>query len=170
MGQQSTKENKNIYQQLRENCKLTREAAAEKLDMSTDRLVRLENESAKNIYTDEIVKMSEAYGEPALCNYYCTEECAIGKKYTPKVDIKDLSKIVLQMLSSLGNIEEQQKRLIDMSIDDCIDDKELADFVKITKELEKISVTADALMFWAEKKISEGKINKDLYEKLKNAD
>ena len=34
------------------------------------------------------------------------------------------------------------------------------------KKLENISVTVNALKIWAEKKLSEGKINRELYDKL----
>lgn len=45
MGRSSTKENKNIYQQSRENASLTREAAAEKLDfISASKIEKIEYE------------------------------------------------------------------------------------------------------------------------------
>ena len=45
MGRKSVKENKTIYQQYREKEELTREQAAELLDVvSSDRIERIENE------------------------------------------------------------------------------------------------------------------------------
>ena len=47
-----------------------------------------------------------------------------------------------------------------------IADSEVPDFIAIQKELDNISVTVNALKLWAEKKLSEGKISRELYDKL----
>ena len=58
--------------------------------------------------------------------------------------------------------------MIEISIDGVIADSEIPDFITIQKELDNISITVNALKLWAEKKLSEGKINRDLYDKLYN--
>ena len=49
-----------------------------------------------------------------------------------------------------------------------IDKNEIDDFIYIQQELERISVTVEALQLWAEKMLADGVIDKDEYEKRKN--
>ena len=63
----------------------------------------------------------------------------------------NLPGIVLQMLASLNSMDKEKDRLIEITADGKIEKDELRDFIKIQKELEKISVTVEALQLWAEK-------------------
>ena len=175
MGRKSTKTNKNIYQVLREELGWSREEAEKRLEyISADRIVKIESGKSQ-AQPDEVRKMSEVYGQPALCvygqpalcNYFCTNECDIGKKYVPEVKIEsDLSQIVLELLNSFNSLQKSKERLIEISVDGRIEDSEISDFITIQKKLDNISVTVNALKLWAEKKISEGKINQKLYDDL----
>ena len=108
MGRKSTKENKNIYQTSREAVELTREAAAEQLQfISSDRIEKIENEKSMP-HPDEVLLMSKKYKKPSLCNYYCSNQCPIGKEYVPEVEIKELSSIVLEMLASLNSMNNKK--------------------------------------------------------------
>lgn len=167
MGKASVKENKNIYQRSREENKLTREQASERLNIAADRIERIENRGAVP-YPDEVISMAQGYKNPALCNYYCAKECAIGRQYVPEVSIKDLRQIVLEMMVSLNHLQGRQTRLMEISIDNTVDDDQLADFVEIQEELEKISVLVETLQFWSEDMLANGRINKEAYETLKN--
>ena len=72
MGRKSTKANKNIYQVLREELGWTREEAEKRLEyISADRIAKIESGKAQ-VQPDEVRRLSEVYGQPALCNYYCT--------------------------------------------------------------------------------------------------
>lgn len=100
MARMSTKENKNIYQQHREAQKWSREKASEEMEgIQADRIERIES-GKSTAHPDEVVIMAEKYKAPHLCNYYCANECEIGKQYVPEVKMKDLTQIVLEMLSS----------------------------------------------------------------------
>ena len=46
---------------------------------------------------------------------------------------------------------------------------ELADFVYIQEELEKISVAVETLQLWCERMLDTGAIDKDQYDAFKNA-
>ena len=113
--------------------------------------------------------MAEVYKDPTLCNHYCSNECPIGMQYVPEIKIKDLTQIVLEMLSSLNSMKKSQERLIEITADGVIDDTELTDFIFIQQELERISVTVETLQLWAEQMIAEGKIDMDKYNAIKNA-
>lgn len=162
MGRKSTKENKNIYQISRENAGLTREAASEKMVyISSDRIEKIESEKSEP-HPDEILTMAECYKNPSLCNYYCSQECPIGQEYVPQVEVKDLSQITLEMLSSLNTLQKERDRLIEITVDGEITEDEIPDFKAIQSDLEKMSLTIDSLRLWVDNTIAAGKLDKSL--------
>lgn len=163
MGKKSTKENKTKYHLIREELGWSREYASERLGMITpERLERIENEK---VTPDprEILAMAETYGSPALCNYYCSQKCPIGQQYVPRIEVKELSAIVLEMLASLNSVEKRKDRLIEIAADGKVDKDEIDDFIHIQEELEKISVTVETLQLWSEKMLSSGMIDNEAY-------
>ena len=168
MGRVSVKKNKNAYQLAREQKGLTREKAAELLEgLTPERIEKIE--SGKSLaHPDEVLIMSKGYKMPELCNYFCARECPIGEKYVPEIAPKSLSEIVLEMLASLNTMQRSRDRLIEITSDGKVSDDQVEDFVRIQQELERISVTVEALQLWAERMLAEGKINLELYKKFKN--
>lgn len=161
MGKRSTKENKNIYQRCREELNLTREAASSLLvHVSADRIEKIESEKSLP-HPDEILVMSEAYKAPQLCNYYCSHECPIGQEQVPEIAVKDLSQIVLEMLSNLNAIEKEKNRLIEITADGEITEDEYEDFSKIQRQLVQITNSVNSLKLWVDKTIADGKIDKE---------
>ena len=154
----STKENKNIYQTTREELVLSREAASELMEtISPERLVRIEGDSYLP-HPEEVLEMAKGYKKPALCNYFCSQQCPIGRQYVPEIKINDLSRIVLGMLSSLNSMQREKDRLID--------NDELPDFIRIQRELEKMSVAVETLQLWVEQMMADGKIDMKRYSDL----
>ena len=168
MARVSTKENKNVYHQARENMGLTRDKASELLEwISADRIEKIENErSMPN--PDEVLTMAEKYKRPSLCNHYCSTQCPIGQEYVPEIKIKDLSQIVLEMLASLNSMNKRKERLIEITADGVIDNDELDDFIFIQEELERISITVETLQLWAERMLATGAIDPEEYKARKN--
>ena len=163
MARASTKENKNIYQTTREGLKLTREAAAELLcTMAPERIEKIENERVMP-HPDEVLLMSDKYKQPMLCNYYCAKQCPIGQQYVPEVKVKDLSQIVLKTIASLNAMQRKKDRLIEITVDGRITGDELADFVHIQEELEKISIAVETLQLWCEQMLDTGAIDAEKY-------
>lgn len=168
MARASTKENKNIYHKTREALQLTREAAAELLTcISPERIEKIENERSLP-HPDEVLVMAEKYCQPSLCNYYCANQCPIGQQYVPEVKVKDLSQIVLEMLASLNAMGKQKERLIEITVDGRISSEELADFLSIQQELERISIAVETLQLWAERMLATGAIDPERYNAIKN--
>ncbi|MBQ6833225.1 MAG: helix-turn-helix transcriptional regulator [Lachnospiraceae bacterium] len=168
MGRLSTKENKTLYQQFREEMGYSREKASELLGwVSADRIEKIENEKSFP-HPDEILAMSEVYKKPRLCNHYCATACPIGQEYVPEIKVKDLSQIVLEMLASLNAVQKRQVRLIEIAADGQISGDEIGDFVRIQEELEKISITVETLQLWSERMLATGVIDLELYNVEKN--
>ena len=169
MARKSIKENKNIYQRTREALGLTREEASELLvTMSAERIEKIENERAM-LHPDEVLLMSDKYKQPELCNYYCANQCSIGACYVPEIKIKDLSQIVLETIASLNTMQKKKDRLIEITVDGKISGDELADFVHIQEELEKISIAVETLQLWCERMLDTGLINQAQYQAYKNS-
>lgn len=167
MARVSTKENKNVYHQAREDMGLTRDKASELLEwISADRIEKIENErSMPN--PDEVLTMADKYKRPSLCNHYCSHQCPIGQQYVPEIKIKDLSQIVLEMLASLNSMNKRKERLIEITADGVIDNDELDDFIFIQEELERISITVETLQLWAERMLATGAIDPEQYNARK---
>lgn len=169
MARKSTKENKNIYQITREHLDLTREEASELLEtMSAERIEKIESERSFP-HPDEVLLMSDKYKQPMLCNYYCANQCPIGAQYVPEIKIKDLSQIVLETLASLNAMQRKKDRLIEITVDGKITGDELADFVYIQEELEKISIAVETLQLWCERMLDTGVIDRKQYEAYQEA-
>lgn len=167
MARASTKQNKNIYHTTRESLHLTRESASELLEtISPERIEKIENErSLPN--PEEVLLMAEKYQKPSLCNFYCARQCPIGQQYVPEVKIKELSQIVLEMLASLNAMNRKKERLIEITADGKISDDEIADFIHIQQELERISVTVETLQLWSEQMLATGVIDPSQYRAQK---
>ena len=164
MARSSSIKNKTVYQLRREELGLSREKASELLEViPPERIERLES-GKFTAHPDEIMVMAEKYGSPELCNYFCANECAIGKQYVPEIKIKDLSQIVLEMLASLNSVQRRQERLIEITADGLIEEDEIEDFLRIQDDLERISITVETLQLWAEQKLSSGDIDLEAYE------
>ncbi len=164
MARKSTKENKNIYQLTREGLGLTREEASDLLvTMAPDRIEKIENERTLP-HPDEVLLMSDKYKAPNLCNHYCANQCPIGAQYVPEVKVKDLSQIVLETLASLNSVQKKRDRLIEITVDGKVSDDELADFVQIQTELEKISIAVETLQLWCERMRDTGAIDPERYQ------
>lgn len=169
MARKSTRENKNIYQRIREGLGLTREEASDLLvTMSPERIEKIENERSMP-HPDEVLLMSDQYKQPSLCNYYCANQCPIGQQYVPEIKVKDLSQIVLETIASLNTMQRQKERLIEITVDGKISGDELADFVHIQEELEKISIAVETLQLWCERMLDTGAIDRTQYDAYKQS-
>lgn len=159
MGKRSTKENKNIYQLSRENAGLTREAASEAMVfLSPERIEKIESEKAVP-HPDEVMTMEAGYKNPELCNYYCTHECPIGKKYVPEAKLKDFAQITVEILASLNAMEKEKNRLIEISLDGRVNDYERKDFDVILDKLNRIDKSIQGMRIWIEDAMNTGKID-----------
>ena len=169
MGRSSTRENKTRYQLAREELGLSREKASELLEtIAPERIEKIENERSLP-RPDEVLIMAEKYKTPSLCNYFCARQCPIGQQYVPEIRNSELSDIVLKMLASLNAMDRKKERLIEIAADGTISKDEIDDFVRIQKELERISVTVETLQLWVEKMLANGRIDTEAYNKESEA-
>lgn len=153
MPRKSTRQNKNVYFQARENAGFTREAASERMDyISADRIERIESEKSAP-HPDEVLAMAECYKEPLLSNYYCTNECPIGKKYVPKISKSELAAVVLEIMDSVNGLSSNRDKLIGITADGVITDDERPVLEEICSQLERISSASGTLKIWMENRL-----------------
>ena len=164
MGRASVKENKSIYQLTREELKLTREKASEMTGfMSPEHIEKIENGKI-NVQPDDVMALAECYKAPKLCNYYCSNECPIGEKYIPEVQVKDLAQIAIETLNSLNRINREKDRLLEIIEDGKVTDDEISDFVSIKKTFDKISLSVNTLQLWVNQAIADGILYRSIFD------
>ena len=158
MGRKSTKENKSIYQTTREELGLTREKAAEILPgFSPERIEKIENERVQ-IRPEDVKMMAEAYKAPGLCNYYCSQECPIGRGRTPRVESKNLVQIVVETLNGINRLSQYKDRMLEIAEDGALSADEYEDFGEIKETLDKLQVSVSTMQLWLEEQMAMGEL------------
>ena len=161
MGKKSTKTDKNIYFQIRDELNLTRAQAADLMEtVSESRLEKIEYGDT-DPQAEDILEMAQAYRRPDLINYYCAHECAIGRQSIPEVKLHSLSEITLKTLDSLNDLEKKKDRMIEITED------EYEDFARIQDQLQKISMGVEALKLWVNNAIANGRIDQNKLNKVR---
>jgi hypothetical protein len=77
-----------------------------------------------------------------------------------KLELKDLSQIVLEILSSLNAFDHEKTNLIDITVDGEITEDEFAQFAKIKSRLDAVAVSVKNLELWLDQTIADGKIDR----------
>ncbi len=158
MGKRSVRENKNRYQVSRESAGLTRESASERLVfLSPERIEKIESGKSAP-HPDEVLAMERGYMNPELCNYFCTHECPIGRKYVPEANLQDLSQVTIDLLASLNSMESEEKQLIEIVADGRITCLEQKDFSRILEKINRLYRSISGLQIWLEHAEYTGKI------------
>ena len=156
MGRKSNKEDKSVYQEMREKLDLTREKASELIGfISPAKLEKIENGKV-SVQPEDVIALAECYKSPELCNYYCSQECPIGQQYVPEIKVKDLAQIAIETLNSLNKMNKEKDRLLEIVEDGQVTPDEYKDFFEIKKTLEKIALSVDTLQLWVDKSIADG--------------
>jgi transcriptional regulator with XRE-family HTH domain len=159
MGTNPTKALDNIYCRCRKeaakyNDKLnSREGAAELLGVSVSSLADYELGNTKVVPVDKVVLMADLYNAPEIKNYYCTNECPIGKDTVPKLEIAELDRLTIKVLSAFRSIDEIKNKLIDIAADGVISEHEKPELEEVLQALEQITVYSQELRLWAEKNL-----------------
>ena len=156
MGKKSNKENKSIYQEARDKINMTRAAVEDATGgiLTSSRVEKIENGSL-NAHPEDVILMAEVYNKPELCNYFCTNECQIGKKYVPEVEtIHDLPQITMELLSNLNALNRDKERIIDITADGQISTDEREDFELFREHLSEMSLAIETLKLWVDKELA----------------
>lgn len=158
MGRKSTKENKSVWQVTRENLGLTREKAAELVPgFSPERIEKIEN-GRTQIQPEDVVLLAESYKSPALRNYFCSQECPLGRERVLPTESKDLAQIAVETLNAVNRLNKKRDRLLEIVEDGAVNVDEYEDFNEIKSTLDKIALCVSHLQLWMEEQIVAGKM------------
>ena len=97
--------------------------------------------------------MSDVYNSPELCNYFCSKECALGKHTIREIEVADLDRLTLQVLSAFQRILPIKDALLEIAGDGVISSEERPKFNQILEVLNMISDNTQSLRLWAEKNL-----------------
>lgn len=166
MGRKSIKENKNYYFQLREEAGFTRAEASEVMNISEARIEKIENDRV-TVVPEDIVEMSKGYKKPALCNYYCTHECRIGKDNLNTIEESSIAEISIGILDTLNSLEEKKTKLVSIVADGKIAANETNEFISIGQDLKRINKIIDSFLLWMENEAIEGNLDPVIIDSIK---
>ncbi|WP_459476470.1 hypothetical protein [Clostridium saccharoperbutylacetonicum] len=96
----------------------------------------------KQLPIDSVVRIADAYNAPELMNYYCCNECVIGKLTMAPVELCGLKRLTIQILAVLNStsITKINESLIDITADGKITKDEISRLQEIIDALDEISV------------------------------
>ena len=86
----------------------------------------------------------------------------------PKLELKNLSQIVLEMLASLNAMDKDKNRLIEITADGELTADEYHDFAVIEDQLNKISLASESLKIWLQQTIMDGNIDSEELNKARS--
>ena len=112
--------------------------------------------------------MSKGYKKPALCNYYCTHECRIGKDNLNIIEESSIAEISIGILDTLNTLEEKKARLVSIVADGKITDDEKNEFISIGKDLKRINKIIESFLLWMENAEIEGNLDSIIVDAIKN--
>ncbi len=159
MGASPTKAAENIYCRCRKsaakyNDKLnSREGASELLGVSVSSLADYELGNTKIVPVDKVILMADLYNAPELRNYYCRNECPLGVHCVPKLELAELDRLTIKLLSAFKNAAEIKESLLDIASDGVISQNERPLLEGIIEDLDEISTRTQELKLWAEKNL-----------------
>lgn len=165
MGAYPTKAADNVYCRSRKtaaarNKRLSsREGAAELLGLSVSTLADYELGITKVIPVTSVVRMADLYNAPELLNDYCVNQCPIGCRNTPKLEIADLDRLTVKILAALNKGATIKDILLQITEDGIIEECEEPDLLKIIEYFDSLAKTGAELRLWAVKNNIRGDSN-----------
>lgn len=129
----------------------SREGATDILLIEKGRLYRIEK-GVTNPYPEEVHMMADLYNAPELRSYYCKNYCTLGENVA-EVNITELDRITIKVLSALKRVKETEKTLLDITEDGIITEDEKTDMEKILKNLEELEAVTQNLRVWIKKNL-----------------
>ena len=162
MGTRPTKAASNIYcrsrlEAAKYNDRLnSRLGAAELLGISESSLADYELGNTKVVPVDKVNLMADLYNAPEIRNFYCANECPIGRECVAQLEVEELDRLTIKVLAAFKNVSYIKETLVDIAADGVITEDEKQEFKSVIEALDAISHNAQELKLWAEKTISKG--------------
>ena len=133
---------------------LSRAGAAELLGICESSLADYELGNTKVVPVDKVNLMADLYRAPEIRNYYCSNECPIGKNCVAQLEVEELDRLTIKVLAAFKKVGYIKETLLEITEDGVISSDEQNEFSEVIKALDNISKNAQELKLWAEKQIS----------------
>lgn len=159
MGASPTKAADNIYCRARITASETddrlksREGAAELLGISPSSIADYELGITKTVPVEKVVLMADLYNAPELLNAYCTTDCPIGCRTVTRLEVEDIDRLTLQMVSALSQAEGVSKTLVSIVADGVITEEERPQLEGVIALLENVEIRIQEMKLWATKNL-----------------
>nr|DAL85238.1 MAG TPA: regulatory protein [Caudoviricetes sp.] len=156
MPKKATKAAGNVFYEARMeastwNDKLaSREGAAEETGLDRTRLAYIELGTI-NPHPEEVLILSDTYNAPELLNHFCSRMCALGVHTVRPVQLQELERSTLQLLSALGGIAALKENLVNICADGVIDEVERPQMEDVLKRLDDTAASIEALKLYYRK-------------------
>jgi len=131
----------------------SREGAAELLGVSVSSLADYELGNTKVVPVDKVVLMADLYNAPEIKNFYCANECPIGCGTVKQLEVSELERLTVRLLSSFQQVSTIQNKMISISSDGKVQPDEVRDFNEVIQHLDYIMTCAQELKLYAEKNV-----------------
>ena len=160
MSQKSTKAANSPYYKARikaaaYNDRLnSREGAAEIVCIERTRLANIEAGNI-NPHPEEVNLMADAYNAPELLNYYCSQQCPLGRGRVEKLSPRNLESAALKMERVTRNIDEITQVIADIAEDGKITKEELPEFEQNLQKLREVKKSIEELLLIVEQNIAD---------------
>ena len=118
----------------------SRFGAADEAGMSEDAIKNTELGLEKQMPVDKAVILADLYGAPNLLNYYCLNECPIGRNRPISDEMLTIEHAALRLIKRLKieKIEGMKEKLADIADDGDVSMNELDDLKNIQKYLDDL--------------------------------
>ena len=165
MGRGATKAQGNVWYEARiEAAKwndrlLSRSGAAEEMGLSEDAVKSAELGLYKSMPVDNAVLMADAYNAPELLNYYCVNECPIGRRLPLSTDVVGVDRVTVKLFKDLKpeTLDRMKDKMLDIAEDGDVTEDELNDLEEVLDHLEKLSKTVSELKIIGKKALKEAR-------------
>lgn len=125
----------------------SRERTAEAVGIDRTRLAYIELEKI-NPHPDEALLLADAYHAPEICNYYCSNLCSLGQRTVAEVEINELERTVLQLLSAFKDLPKVKEDLISIASDGVIHSNECPIMENILLKLDEAALRIQSLKLY----------------------
>jgi DNA-binding XRE family transcriptional regulator len=140
------KKGRTIYQTARLYTDYTQESASELLNVSTKSIG--DYERGETIPPDEIViAMVELYHTPWLPYMHLKLNNAVGKKYLPDIQLRDLSSSILDLQVEMDNTNKVQLGMATIGRDNIVDKHEETEWKKYMSNLRSLGGALFSVVF-----------------------
>ena len=163
MGRDASKSTGNVWYEARmraskyNDALKSQDSTAAMAGVGRDAIIRIERDVNKVMPVDTAVVLADLYNAPELLNYYCLNECPIGKSKPISDKSHEIDRITVMLLTRLriDELTEVQNKLLAIADDGHVTQDEIDDLIEANAFFQELSKTISELGTLTKKIINE---------------